>query len=240
MNKSNKVLALAPHGQNESSFHFVRTAVLNALNAVDSARQQCVIAGYLLTETKAALPHGDFEDWVATNIPEISHQTATTWMRAAASVAKALDFGPTIDVESISIPISKLLSAPLDELPEAAHEFRQAWFDFTADKTIKDCINGVTVDGDPGHRVDRAINGKLKGGTRGEDRKAWDKFIASHLSDVTGLLGCNEKDREKRWTHMTPLQRTRIMDAYTLALQKYPAALLEHITQQAKAELKLR
>jgi hypothetical protein len=218
----------------------IRTVVLDALASVDTARQKCLIAGHLLNEEKARLPHGDFSDYVAKHIPEISHVTAWTWMRAAANVARALKFEDSIEIEATTIPLSRLLSAPVDELSEAALEYRQQWLDFTADKTIKDCINSVMVDGDPGHRIDRAINGKTKGGTRGEDRKDWPTYIARHISDVTGLLGCNEKNREKRWTDMTPGQREKIQDALSTALVKWPTPLLEHVAKQAREQLKHR
>lgn len=218
----------------------LRVAIKAARESVDEARQKCLIAGHLLNETKNLLPHGEFSDWIATNLPEISHVTAWTWMRAAANVAKALKFPDAIEIEAEVIPISKLLSAPESELSAAALEYRQQWFDFTADKTIKDCINSVVIDGDPAHRIDRAVNGKLKGGTRGEDRKDWPTYIARHLSDITALLGCNEKNREKRWSTMTAGQREAIQDALSTALAKWPTPVLEHLVKQSRDQLKLR
>jgi hypothetical protein len=161
-------------------------------------------------------------------------------MRAAANVSKALKFGDAIEIEATTIPISKLLSAPLDELPEAAHELRQAWFDFTQDKTIKECCNGVFIDGDPAHRIDRAVNGKTKGGTRGEDRKDWPTYITRHISDITGLLGANEKNREKRWQDMTALQRQTVQDALATAVSKWPTPVVEHLATLARNEAKNR
>jgi hypothetical protein len=219
---------------------FVRNVVLAALESVDQARQKCLVAGYYLAEMKAHLPHGQFMTWVSKEIPEINHDTALLWMRAAANVAKALHMGASIKVDAEVIPMSRLLSAPEAELPTAAREMRQAWFDFTADKTIKDCISGVVVDGDPESRMKRAINGKLHGGTRGEDRKDWPTYIGKHLVAITGLLGAKEANREKRWQGLTPLQRQTIQDACTTALSKWPTPLVEHLAKVARHEVSNR
>jgi hypothetical protein len=219
---------------------FVRRVVLAALESVDQARQKCLVAGYYLAEMKAHLPHGQFLAWVTKEIPEISHDTANLWMRAAANVAKALHMDGAIEIEATVIPMSRLLSAPEAELPAAARELRQTWFDFTADKTIRDCISGVVVDGDPESRMKRAINGKLTGGTRGEDRKDWPTYIGRHLGDITGLLGAKEANRERRWQGMTPLQRQTIQDAVATALSKWPTPLVEHIAKVARHEVNSR
>jgi hypothetical protein len=231
--------------QKRSSFAFVRTAVIAALQSVDSARQQCVIAGHMLLETKEAMQHGDFEDWVAQNIPEISLRTAQTWMRAAANVSRALSFGDSIEIEATVIPISKLLSAPIDELPAGALEYRQAWFDFTADKTIKDCINACVVDGDPDHRMDRAMNGKIKGGTTDrDDRKAFEVFTATKLAHITTFLTVRKKSpgeartRFATWRRLPPAQQTAIGTAFATAMQMWPAWLLEVMADKARQELK--
>lgn len=182
--------------------------------------------------------------WVAKHIPEIHHDTANAWMRAATNVAKALKFGDSIEIEATVIPLSKLLSAPIEELPEGAHEFRQAWFDFTADKTIKDCINGVMVDGDPAHRIDRAINGKMKGGYRGEDRKAFDTFIAVKLSHITSSLVLKRQMPGtattvfSTWRKLPAAQQAAIGTAFAAELEMWPSWLVEVIADKAKQELK--
>jgi hypothetical protein len=212
----------------DAGAQIVRAAVVSALAAVDNARQQCIIAGYLLNEAKSHLfgrvassllpsangrnQHSDspgWHEWLEVNVPEVSRQTAETWMRAAANVAKALASDTTYDIEAEAIPMSRLLTAPVEELSDAAREYRQAWFDFTADKTIKDCLNAVTVDGDPAHRTDRAINGKTKGG-KGGDRKAFERFAVIKLRELNEHLS--------HWKTMSALQRAEITAAFVAAL----------------------
>lgn len=175
----------------------------------------------------SAWDDGDgFQEFVAKNLPEISIVTAQRWMRAAANVLRAVGDGqggehPTsnsqrstsnggngvIDIEAI--PVSELLATPDDELPEASREWKQAWFDFTSNKTIKECLAGVFVDGDDGHRVDRAVNGKLLGGGGG-DRKDFADFTLRKLKHISTFFGS--------WDTMTERQRTEIKDEFTAAI----------------------
>ena len=128
-------------------------------------------------------------------------------MRAAAQVAMSLPQSSAIDIEAT--PISEILSRPVEELTEAAREWRQAWFDFTADKTIKQCLEGVIVEGDEGHRVDRAINGKLHGGAGG-DRKDFPLFVARKFRDVGTHLS--------HWEAMDVNQRNEVLTALSGAI----------------------
>jgi hypothetical protein len=139
----------------------VKQLCREATEACEDASQKCLRAGQALLELKATFGHGDFMEVAAREIPNVTHRTLTTWMRAAENITRAL--GPVdgaIEIESFS----EILSTPDDELPQHAREWKQQWLDFTADKTIKECLNGVLVEGDEAHRVDRAINGKTKGG----------------------------------------------------------------------------
>lgn len=238
---------------------FVRGVVLEALHSVDQARQKCLIAGYYLDEIRREMGtrdgrtshdgkssiHGrnqhsgadQFLAWLHTNIPEIPKTTAYRWMQAATEVASALDLAPAIEVDAEVIPMSRLLTLPPAELPDdKTRAMRQAWFDFTADKTIKECISGVLVEGDPESRMKRAINGKTKGGHRGEDRKDWPTYVNRHLVAITGLLGAKEENREKRWQGMSALQRQTIQDALSTALSRWPTPLVEHLAKVAKHE----
>lgn len=184
----------------------IKQLCLDALKACDNAAQKCLAAGQALNEAKAVYGHGDFMETVAKLVPEISHKTATTWMRAAENITHALPpLDGTINIESIS----ELLSTPDSELNAAAREWKQGWFDFTADKTIKECLNGVLVEGDADHRIDRAINGKTKGGSGG-DRKDFPLFVAVKLKDMGVHLG--------HWKNMTETQKTEAKTALIAAI----------------------
>lgn len=181
----------------------LRIVVLDALSSVDNARQKCMAAGQFLNELKADHKHGDFMELVAKTVPEISERTARDWMRAAANVMKALPMG-AIDIEA-----SVILNTPDADLTEDQLEWKQGWLDFTNGKTIKECLNGVIVDGDEPHRIDRAINGKTKGGAGG-DRKDFPLFVAVKLKDTGVHLS--------HWKKMTEAQRTEVKTALMSAI----------------------
>lgn len=185
---------------------------LDALHACENAAQKCLAAGQALNEAKE-YSNGDFMETVAKLVPEVSHKTATTWMRAAANIARALPPMPDcLDIESIS----ELLSTPDSELPAEALGWKQGWFDFTADKTIKECLNGVLVEGDDDHRIDRAINGKTKGGAGG-DRKDFPLFVAVKLKDMGVHFS--------HWAGMTETQKTEAKTALVAAIKGEPMNL---------------
>lgn len=192
----------------KGAFQKLRTICLHALSTVDNARQACLAAGQMLNELKERCDKGDFMDSVAQAIPEISHDTVNIWMRAAANIARALPPVPdVIDVETLSI--SQILSTPDSELPAVALGWKQGWLDFTADKTIKECLNGVFVDGDDAHRTDRAINGKTKGGSGG-DRKDFPLFVAVKLKDMGVHFS--------HWAGMNDTQKTEAKTAIVAAI----------------------
>lgn len=165
----------------------LRDCVSHALISVDDARRNCFIAGQMLNEIQAALPHGEFQPWIEKHLPEISYRQAADWARASANIVKHLP-PPSIEIESEVISVSEILSSPEDKLPAAARKYKQLWLDLTEDLTIRNAAQGIFVDGDAGHRMDRAVNGKTKGGTRGEDRKDWPQFIGVKLKDISGHL----------------------------------------------------
>lgn len=152
-----------------------------------------------------------FEAFLARIVPEIHVDTARRWMRAAGNVARALPPAPgAIDVEAEVVAPSEILVTPDDELGEEAREWKQGWLDFTADKTIRECLEGVFVDGDDEHRVDRAINGKMKGGAGG-DRKDFPFYVARHLADMGQHLS--------HWDGMSEVQRNEARTALVAAIQ---------------------
>ena len=193
----------------------LRTVLLDALASVDNARQKCIAAGQLLNELKATHGHGDFMELVLQTVPEISHDTAGRWMRAAANVLKALPPMAAIDIEA-----SVILATPDAELTKDQLEWKQGWFTFTDGKTIKECLNSVFVDGDEPHRIDRAINGKTKGGAGG-DRKDFPLFVAVKLKDMGqhfGISVSRDGREQGHWKGMSEKQKTEIKSALVAAI----------------------
>ena len=221
----------------------LRTAALAAYNSVETAKQLCMMAGQMMLDEKARVEHGDFQQHIASILPEIPYETCRVWMRAAGNILKAL---PAIDVEATSI--STILSTPDGDLPAEALRYKQAWLDFTADKSIRQCLDSVTVYGDDAHRVDRAVNGKVKGGKGSEaasDRKAFEKFTATKLGHITTFLTVAKKSAASGkkqivgWRELSPVQRNAIGAAFTNSLEKWPNWLLEILADKIKTESKL-
>ena len=106
--------------------------------------------------------------------------------------------------------ISSILTTSDDELSTEDRKYKQAWLDFTADKTIKQCLDGVCVEGDDAHRVDRAVNGKTKGGAGQTDRKDFPLFIAVKLKDIAAHLN--------HFKSMTPGQQAEVMGILRAAI----------------------
>ena len=184
------------HSGKSLKINVLRDSVHKALHAVNGATHLCIAAGQLLNEAQESLEHGEFKPFIEKYLPEISYDTANRWARAAANIVKALP-PPTID-----LAVSDILITPEQDLPPEARKYKQSWFDFTADKTINQCLNDVCVEGDKGHRVDRAINGKLKGGTRGEDRKDFPFFIGVKFMDLANHFS--------HWKKFNPTQKAEV------------------------------
>lgn len=224
----------------------LREAVIDALQSVEFAKQKCILAGQMLLDEKTRIGHGDFEQHVTKLIPEVSIQTVRTWMRAASSVAKALP-PMTIDIQS-EVSVSTILSSPDKDLTKDQLKYKQAWFDFTADKTIKECLNSVMVYGDDSHRVDRAINGKTKGGKGGDkvsDRKEFERFTATKLGHITTFLTVQKKmagTGKKKIVGprpLSPVQQAQISAAFINFLETAPNWLLITLHDKITTESKL-
>jgi len=189
--------------------------------------------------------HGNFQEFIAKAIPQVSYETCRIWMRAAANISKALP-PVTVDVETVSI--SHILNSEPASLTPDQRKYKQAWLDFTADKSIRQCLDSVTVYGDPAHRVDRAVNGKTKGGKGGKeapDRKAFEKFTATKLKHITTFLTVAKKSvasGKKQivgFRKLSPVQQTQIGAAFCMFLETAPDWLLETLADKIKTESKL-
>ena len=204
----------------------LRWTVLKAVNSTTKAVQDCLIAGQALNEARAALTqargrHGTFDttgddgfmEFVKKNLPEIHHDTANRWMRAAHKVLRAVIGGDLPEDEPLlsrfDVPVSVLLGDAGDNPTDEQREFRDAWFEFTSNKTIKACLGGVFVDGEDSVRADRAINGATMGGSGG-DRKDYPAFALTKLRHISTFFGS--------WGTMTERQRTEIKDEFAAAI----------------------
>ena len=245
---------------------FVRSIVLDAIDAAHCATQKCLVAGYYLGEVKARFArsahdahssvhgrnqHSDgpsWLEWLATNIPEIHRATADRWMSAAATVASALKMGPAlaaIEIEAEAVPISRLLTMPEAEVPEAGRQLRQEWFDFTQGKTIKQCLAGVLIDGEDEAGMKRAINGKGLGGAGVVDRKAFGAFFARALKIALSQVTVMTKEkgtahtRWNGWRELPAAERATMHAALVKFCEGLPAEALAVIRDKAGQELKL-
>lgn len=209
-----------------SNIEIIRAAIDDAMLAAETAVNKAIHVGQLLIEIKPSIGHGNFQEFIAENFPRISQDTANRWMKAAANVVAQVELPAT------DIPVSRLLSAPAADLSPADREAQQLLFDFTANKTIKECLAAVVVDGDEPHRITRAANGKKLGGSKGEDRKDFPKFIGEKLSDVAAHL--------KSWPSYTAGQTEDTLAKFKSFLGKCPTPLLSHLKAQIDKELKTR
>jgi hypothetical protein len=224
-----------------------------AAKAEDDYVQKAVLAGVLLLERRFAMEAGSTENWDSHSKPDadkftawlskvgLKIPTAYRWMAAAENAARsalridsAMPFTPAIDIGGQMVPISTALlpDAKPSTINPQLSTFRQGFFDFMADKSISEAARAV-VDGEsPAHRITRAARGKLDGGSRGEDRKAWHTFIGVKLSDISGHLN--------HWKSFSASQKESTEEAFTRALEKWPTPLLEHLAKQIKAQLQTR
>lgn len=216
----------------------------DALQQYQETAQRCLVCGAMLLAKREAMAkhRGGFVAWMEENLGKGCKTTLYRWMDAAECGLKTfLDLhkmtssksteGPVLEIDSERIPFHALLTMPAADMTPAATEVRQLWLDFSNNKTLKE-LGGVSIDGDAAHRISRAHNGRALGGSKGEDRKDWPKFIAVKLSDISTHLD--------HWKGMSAGQKEQIQIALGSALAKWPTPLLEWIGKTLKDELKKR
>jgi hypothetical protein len=161
----------------------------------------------------------------------VGRATLYRWIGAAQGTRRGALENAAIDVEALSVPLSVVLTAPEEELPEEAREVRQLLFRFMAEKSsLKECAAaGVVVDGDDASRITRAHNGKSKGGTRGEDRKDFPKFIKGKLAHINTHL--------EHWDAFTAGQKEETILAWAQFWEGCPKAVIELVVKAAKKEM---
>lgn len=173
--------------------------------------------------------------WLETN--GLKRQTVDRWMEAAERIGRAQlgiamseDYRPVIEVDGAqSMSLSQALTLPEADLPAEALEFRQGLLDFMADKSLSEAVASVLDGESPAHRITRASGGKAHGGTRGEDRKAFERFTQEKLKHLTTFFAAK--------LHVN--QKGAILVEFNGALELWPRWLLEGIADKCRTELKM-
>lgn len=155
-----------------------------------------------------------FGAWLKVNCPKHKHAKLARWMRGARNVLlTAFKLrSPLIEIDGIdgrvqTLGFSQMLSLPPAELSDQARGYRQQFFDFTADLTMKECVDGA-FDGDDESRMTRAHNGRTKGGRGGDaasDRKDYGFFFGVHMLVLSKHVQDFDRLKDKR-----PAQRAEI------------------------------
>lgn len=202
----------------------VARAVGDALATADQAVRKAIVAGQMLAEIRAALPHGTWLPWLRQHCPALSDDRAERWIKASANAM--LGYG--IAAREIDIPVTRLLTAPAAELTKAQALVQTDFFAWLDGKTIKDCLSGVVVEGDEPHRITRAVNGATHGGAGG-DRKDFPAFIGKALATVGSHLRHD----------LTPAQRAAVGAAFDRASAAWPRWLCEILAEATRRECKL-
>jgi len=185
--------------------------ILDAFQTAEKAKvlfvHKAVIAGQMLREQAQEFYNsrdGNYRNrdipkeeqfglWLSTECPSISKTTAYNWMAAAERV-----MGQLLEIHHSNTPveielggeryfISTVLTMPDADCTDAMRTFQGTFNTFLADKTLAEATAGALC-GAEEHRIDRAANGKRKGGTRGEDRRAYAKFLAVHFKEMTQCI----------------------------------------------------
>ncbi len=213
-------------------------AKINSLaDALENRTREAVEAafevGWALIEIKESLPHGDWLEWVQTNT-RLKERTA----RRCKELAEKTIEHAGVERASLPVPMSRLLSLPEAEVTEPVREARQLVLDFMADKTMGECIRGYVVEGDDITRITRAANGKKLGGSKGEDRKDFPKFIATALGTITDHLTVRGKSKAK-YREFEADQQAKIGASFDAAVGQWPRWLVEVMKSAATREAKL-
>lgn len=228
--------------------------VIDACRVAKSAGEdyalKALIAGQLLLEYRASLCHdgkpspngrnqhsgGDgFGQWIEQQ--GVAERTAYRWMEAAERVCRAQlgiplakPFTPVIELEGGgTISLSAALTKAEGQLPAEALRFRQGVFEFMADHTLGEAARAVFDGESDAKRITLAAGGKTKGGTKGEDRKAFDEFAKTKLKHLSTFLGHK----------LTVNQKAQIVAAFDQALEQWPRWMIEGLAEKCRKELKL-
>lgn len=228
MKNLQKAVSLVPDEQIVSAIADALKTAEQASRLTEVAINKALIAGQYLREKREHLgdeKFGQFSKWLEKHCSIISRQTAYTWMALAEKVTSS------VELPSLDMPLSLVLSSKVDELPESAQEAQQMMFDFTENKSIRGCLRDAVLDGEES-RMKRAINGKTKGGSRGENRKDWALYFGENLQ---GALA-----HAKHWDSFNATQKHEAEKYARLFLGAIPTELLNFLDSAVAEESKAR
>lgn len=227
----------------------------DACGSIDTAKNKALFFGFLLMEQRNALLGGrnafdsnkqDDEKisvWLERNCPKIALRTAQRWMQAAERSSLAIGDAPIIEIEGVIVPVSQMLFAPEAELPAKALKYRLEWFEWAADKTIKDCLSAVAFEGEESKRITLAHNGKnAKNAGGGGDRKDFKKFIKTKLAHIGTFLFVPKKATSSKPPHFRDFpsdEQAQIVALFLAAVKKWPVWILKPLAQAIAKELKM-
>jgi hypothetical protein len=260
--KSTLPIPLQPAIVSASEDHVIAVCQA-ALEAVDDCVRKAVLAGFFLLEYRQQIltahcepgktndghqlikhgrytpPEQNFSLWIESNGIPIS--TAKRWMCTAERIARLelkLDmengFVPFLNVDNLVVPLSQALTAPENDLPQRALEFRSFVLRFLKDKSLAEAARAA-IDGDsPANRVTRAGGGKLRGGkdSEGRNRRDFPRLVSERMHELSAHL--------RHWNRMTPSHREAILDKIVVGCEKWPTPVIEHLAKAIKLELQRR
>jgi hypothetical protein len=155
-----------------------------------------------------------FHVWLLGYCPSIPERTAYRWMESANRVV-----GHLLEIHHSNTPvwieldgeryfISTVLTMPEADCTEAMRTFRETFNTFLADKTLAEATQCALNGCDESHRITRAANGKEKGGTRGENRRAYARFLAIHFKEMTQCI-----ERWDKFISENPSEHAKMTEA---------------------------
>lgn len=188
-------------------------AVNDFLSAQITAAQRGFIAGQILNEVKAVLPHGLFENSVRELYPLLPDSTRRRLMSRAREILDTMD-APPVDIE-----VSIILTKPENELPASALAWRQTWLDFTREQKL---------------------TGVESSGTHGELRGSYPAYIKDKLKSIGRFLRRKRGGKTIGYIEYTPGEQRDIQAAFESSMQHWPDWLLRFVIEVAKKILNRR
>ncbi len=227
-------------------FEQVKNAVETAKKAGIHYTIRALIAGQTLLEYRAAVNYKSHGGTVKVNKNKsssevkrgfddvleslsIARTTGYRWMEAAQRVAgavwphrpPALQDNGLVQIGGSLVRISALIDPASDSASEAEADERDRYFALIADKTLKDCLRGIIIDGNDAHAFTRAHNGQRANGAgfNGKSRKDFATFMAGHAKLLFG--------HASHWENMPQPDRTRALAGMMAHAEKAPFEFLD-------------
>lgn len=187
-------------------------AIKDALQAESQWLFKAVLAGQMLIEAQynrhmrhdgtcvnpkdRYKPNGSkFATWLDEVCPEISIRTAMRWRAAADRVMRIVTEShlpdPVVwkDFGGKKFYVSTVLSLATEDCSPDMLTFRETFERFLADKSLAEVTRCALNGCDEAHNIDRAANGKLKGGAGNVNRRDYARFLIVHFKEMSHLIG---------------------------------------------------